>query len=140
MADNLDHAPRAHPAIVAPQQYAALPCAPVLVAGDGGLLATGAPGLSGFAPGGLPLPDTRGENGGFTPVSYGGGGYGGSSGGGTGPVAGGGSGGTPPGTGETHVPGSGGTSNGSVPEPAAWMLMITGFGTVGTILRARRLA
>ncbi|MGI4877839.1 MAG: PEPxxWA-CTERM sorting domain-containing protein [Janthinobacterium lividum] len=176
-ADRLDHKPAARPAIVAPAEYASLPCSPILAAGDGGLLPAG-PGLAGLTPGGLPLPDlTRvADSGSLFPVGY----YGssGAGGGGFGPAGGGGGsapgGGTSPGGGTTpggpgspsdtsppsvtptspigggstplppetggtppigSVPGSGGTSNGTVPEPAAWALMIIGFGAIGGIFR-----
>lgn len=137
-------------AIVQPQ-LAELPCVPILADTGGG----GVPGLGGFAPGGLGLPTLAGPAtqiaqvapgpfGGF--FSGGGGGGGGNFGGGGGGSGGGGGlggsggGGGSGGAGSAPglpVPGSGGTSNGTVPEPAAWALMITGFGLIGGVMRFR---
>lgn len=154
-ANRLDHAPDP-----APVQYAALPCAPTFAGdGDGVLLPAG--GLGSFRP-----LDNRfasaspGDGGGFTPVSFGGGGHGGGSGGnpgggGTGgpvvapaspspPIAGGGDNGgeivrptsptvRPPAS-QTNVPVA------TVAEPRTWAMLIAGFGAVGAALRHRRLA
>ena len=110
-------------------------------------------GGSGGGPGGasqiiplgaLPDDDTP-------PNGAGGGGNGGSAGGGSGNggSGGGGTGGTPPPGGVPN--GSGGSNGGggpasgpngglttAIPEPAAWMTLITGFGLMGALLRRRR--
>ena len=123
-------------------KLAAIPDAQVTVLANG----MGGPGgASQIIPLGA-LPDDD-----MPPNGAGGGGNGGSAGGGSGNggSGGGGTGGTPPPGGVPN--GSGGSNGGggpasgpngglttAIPEPAAWMTLITGFGLMGALLRRRR--
>lgn len=164
-ANRLEH--RAAPVANAPQ-LALLPCTPSLVASDGALPIVGSTGLGGIGGADLAslgiLPASNGSG----QTAFGGGsGYGGSSGFGGGggmtaspadashgaSIA---RGETLPasGTGPTSaqapvVPVSfsasspppvfgSGSSASTAPEPAAWMLMITGFGMIGAVVRMKR--
>jgi hypothetical protein len=150
------------PAIVsAPAtQYANIPCSPTLAdaaVGGGGAPMTGGIGLASLAPadqsiyGDASRPGNGIGGGGFFVGgggASGGGGFGGGGGGGSGggklssgpilgPVS------TPPATILSGgiagmIPPSVGSTMGSVPEPATWALLVTGFGVVGAGLRTKR--
>ena len=148
-AERLDHAASA------PVAVAAVDCLPVVASGGGaGLPVIGPVGSNEILASNVgPISGDTGS--GFLPVAFGsgsgsfaGGGFGGgggSGGGGTPGTPGGGGSVTPPIT--PPVPpvspggggnGSGGSASSGTPEPAAWLLMLTGFGAVGTAIRYQR--
>lgn len=158
-AERLDQAP--------PPMVAAVDCLPVVAGGGPGVPGVGEVALpagllapiGGYngEPGFYPATYTGGPGGGF--VGGGPGSFSGGDGGGGGGVPGTTSGGSP-GTGISPVtpsgtspaPGStpvtpvtpglpitnGGTPSATVPEPAAWLLMVVGFGAIGIAVRTRR--
>jgi hypothetical protein len=109
------------PGTAGPPAPGAVPEQVAAALAPGGLPAAGGPG-AGIVP--LPLPGVPGSSGGIIPPSGGGGSSGGgSSGGGS-------SGGVnPPPPPPVVTP---------VPEPATWIMMITGIGLIGLQLRRRR--